>query len=146
MAENGVDSLIGTLDEYLVRRAPFALPEGVKEFLVRFGPWISLVFLILLLPMVLVAFGIGTILMPFGGVSYATGFGLAAALAALQIVLLVIALPGLFKRRIAGWRMLFYQQAVSIVGSLLSGAIVGALVGGLIGFYILFQVRAKYTN
>ena len=45
-----MDTLIATLDEYLVKKAPFALPDGVKEFIVRFGPWISLVLLVLSLP------------------------------------------------------------------------------------------------
>jgi hypothetical protein len=146
MSEQSVDGLIATLDDYLVKRAPFAIPEGGKEFLVRFGPWISIVFLILLLPILLFALGIGTILIPFGGVGYATGFGLGATVAALEIALLILALPGLFKRQMAGWRMLLYQQLVGIVGGVLSGAIVGALITGLVGLYILFQIRAKYVN
>ena len=94
----GVQGLIAMLDEYLVKKAPFQIPDAGKEFIVRFGPWISLVLLVLLLPLLLVALGIGTVFMPFGGVGYATGFGLAAILAIVQIVLLAIALPALFAR------------------------------------------------
>ena len=46
----------------------------------------------------------------------------------------------------AGWRLIFYSELASIVYSLLSGQIVGAIIGGLIGLYILFQIRALYTN
>lgn len=144
--EQSLDGLIATLDEYLVKKAPFAIPEGGKEFIVRFGPWISVVLLLMLLPILLVALGIGTILIPFGGVGYATSFGVAAIVATVQIGMLIVALPGLFARKMSGWRMLFYEQLVGFVGSLLSGAIVGAIVGTLIGLYILFQVRSKYAN
>lgn len=140
-----MDTLIATLDEYLVKKAPFALPDGVKEFIVRFGPWISLVLLVLSLPVLLVALGISTVLMPFAGVAYATGFGIVFWFTIVQVALLVLALPGLFARKMAGWTFLFYEQLVSFVGSLLLGSIVGAIVGVVIGLYFLFQVREKYS-
>jgi hypothetical protein len=144
-ATGDIQGLIAILDEYLVKKAPFQIPDAGKEFIVRFGPWISLVLLILLLPLILFALGMGAVFMPFGGVAYATGFGLSAIFACVQMVLLVIALPGLFNRKMAGWMFLFYEQLVGIVGSLVRYQIVGAIIGGLIGLYILFQVREKYT-
>lgn len=140
----GLAGLIATLDEYLVKKAPFQIPDGGKEMLVKFGPWIAIVLLVLTLPLLLVALGLGTLLVPFAGLSYASGFGLASLLALVQVALLVLALPGLFARKMTGWMYLFYSQLASVVGSLLLGSIVGAVVGGLIGLYILFQVREKY--
>ena len=64
-----VQGLIGTLDDYLVKRAPFQIPDGGKELIVKFGPWISLVLLVLTLPLLLVALGLGAIFSPFGGVT-----------------------------------------------------------------------------
>lgn len=141
-----MDQLIATLDEYMVKKAPFQLPDSVKELLVKFGPWISLVLLVMLLPFLLVALGIGTILMPFGGVGYATGFGLAAIFALVQIALLVMALPGLFARKKSAWMLMFYEQLVSLVGALVTGSIIGGIIGAIIGFYFLFQLREKYVN
>ena len=141
-----VQGLIATLDEYLVKKAPFQIPEGGKEFIVRFGPWISLVLLVLLLPFLLVALGIGTVLSPFGGGRYATGFGLVASLSIAQMVLLGMALPGLFARKMSGWMLLFYEQLLGFVTSVVGGSIVGGIIGTLIGLYILFQVRTKYSN
>lgn len=140
----GLAGLIATLDEYLVKKAPFQIPDGGKEMLVKFGPWIAIVLLVLTLPLLLFALGLGTLLVPFAGMSYATGFGLSSLLALVQVALLVLALPGLFARKMTGWMYLFYSQLASVVGSLLLGSIVGAVVGGLIGLYILFQVREKY--
>ena len=141
-----MDQLIATLDEYLVKKAPFQLPDSVKELLVKFGPWISLVLLVVLVPLLLVALGLGTIFMPFGGVGYATGFGLAAIFALVQIVLLAMALPGLFSRKKSAWTLVFYEQLVGLLGSLLTGAILGGIIGAIIGLYFLFQLREKYVN
>ena len=138
--------LIGFLDYYLVKKAPFQLPAEVKEFLVKFGPWIALVFLILWLPGLLLMLGVGTAFMPFGGVMYSVGFTYLTVVLLAQIVLLALALPGLFKRKMSAWRLMFYSEIVSIVFSLLSGSILGAIIGGLIGLYILFQIRPLYVN
>jgi hypothetical protein len=136
--------LVGFLDFYLVRRAPFQLPPAAREFLVQWGPWITIVLLILTVPPLLFVLGIGTLLIPFGGVRYAQGFGVAMLLLIIQLALMIAALPGLFARRTQGWTMLFYAELVSIVAGLLSGSIVGALLGGLIGLYLLFQIRLLY--
>ncbi|MCC7009206.1 MAG: chromate transporter [Acidobacteria bacterium] len=136
--------MIGFLDFYLVKKAPFQIPDGAREWLVKYGPWISIVLLVILLPPLLVVLGIGTLFVPFAGLNYATGWGLAVIALLVQVALLVMALPGLFKRKMSAWRLLFYSQLVGIVHSLLSGSLVGAVVGGLIGLYILFQIRPLY--
>ena len=136
--------LVGFLDFYLVKKAPFQIPDGGREWIVKFGPWITVVLLVLSLPLLLVALGIGTFLMPFGGPGYATGFGFLTLVLIVELGLMIAALPGLFARKMAGWRLLFYSQLVSIVFSLLSGSIVGGLLFGLISLYILFQVRPLY--
>ena len=145
-SEQAPRDLVGFLDYYLVKKAPFQLPGEVKEFFVRFGPWIALVLLILSLPGLLLMLGIGTAFMPFGGAVYAVGFSLAAVVLLVQVVLLAIALPGLFKRRMSAWRLIFYSQLVGILFQLLMGSFLGAIIGGLIGLYILFQIRPLYGH
>lgn len=136
--------LIGFLDFYLVKKAPFQIPAGGREWIVKFGPWITVMLLILTLPILLFALGLGAILIPFGGVGYASGFGVLTIFVIVEIGLMIAALPGLFARKMAGWRLLFYSQLVSIVYNVLSGSIVGGLLMGLIALYILFQVRPLY--
>jgi hypothetical protein len=136
--------LIGFLDFYLVQKAPFQLPPNVKEWIVKYGPWITVVLLIIALPPLLFVLGIGAALMPFGGIGYATGFTFATIMLCVQLGLMIAALPGLFARKMAGWQLLFYAQLASFVFSVLSGALIGAIVGGLISMYILFQVRPLY--
>ena len=143
-ATDAPKDLIGFLDFYLVKKAPFQIPDAGREWIVKFGPWITVVLLILTLPILLVALGIGAVFMPFGGVGYATGFGVLTLVVIVEIGLMIAALPGLFARKMSGWTLLFYSQLVSIVYNVLSGNIVGGLVFGLIGLYILFQVRPLY--
>jgi len=145
-ADQAPKDLIGFLDFYLVKKAPFQLPAEVKEFLVKFGPWIALILLVLWLPGLLLMLGLGTAFMPFGGAFYTVGFTYLTVVLLAQIVLLAVALPGLFKRKMSAWRLTFYSELVSIAFSLLSGAVFGAIIGGLIGLYILFQIRPLYVN
>jgi hypothetical protein len=151
MAEAGPTSteqppkdLVGFLDYYLVAKAPFQLPDNVKEWLVRYGPWILIVVLVLTLPALLALLGLGAVLIPFAGAGYGTGFGFIAIGVLVHTALTVMALPGLFARKMSGWTLLLYARLVSIVASLLAGAIVSAVVAGVISLYILFQVRPLY--
>jgi len=138
--------LIGFLDFYLVKQAPFQIPHGGREWIVKFGPWITVVLLILTLPILLFALGLGAIFIPFGGIGYASGFGVLTLFVIAEVGLMIAALPGLFARKMAGWQLLFYSQLVNIAYNVLSGHVVSALLGGLIGLYILFQVRPLYRQ
>jgi hypothetical protein len=144
-AEQAPKDLIGFLDFYLVKKAPFQIPEGGREFIVKFGPWITLVLMLIALPFLLLLLGLGTFLSPFAGVGYAAGFGLTAILIIVQFALRAMALPGLFARKMSGWNLLFYSMLVGFVTSLTSYNIIGGILGLVIGLYILFQVRSKYA-
>jgi hypothetical protein len=136
--------IIGFLDFYLVKKAPFQIPDPAREWIVRFGPWIALVLLVLSLPLIFALLGFGTMLMPFAGVAYATGFGMAALFILIGVGLEVIALPGLFARKMSGWNFMFYAQIASALGAIVGGSVLSGLVGALISFYVLFQVRSLY--
>ncbi len=144
MEDAAPKDLIAFLDYWLVKRAPFQLPDRAKEFIVRYGPWIAIVLLAISLPVILLALGVGAVLLPFVAPYDAPGFGLAVAVLLLELVLEVAALPGLFARKMSGWRLIFYARIVAIAYSLVRGSIVSAIVGGAIGLYILFQVRGLY--
>ena len=144
--EQAPKDLIGFLDYYLVRKAPIQIPDNGKEMLVRYGPWITVVLLVITLPPLLFLLGLGTMLVPFGGVGYATGFGYLAIGTLIQLGLTAASLPGLFARKMSGWKLLFYARIVSFVTTLLAGGVVSALVSALISLYILFQVRSLYRE
>lgn len=150
MASNDLKSSLSQLEdlleEYLVKKAP-SLPNDVKEFIVKFGPWITLVILIISLPAILFVLGIGAIFSPFaflGGASTGVSYMLAMIVLAATVILEAVAIPKLLRRERAGWNLVFYASLLGFVSSILKGDIVGTIIGTLISMYILFQVKSYY--
>lgn len=135
------------LELYLVKKAPFTLPPNFKEFLAKIAPWANILLIIIALPIVLLALGLSAVLAPFAflGGSYISYSWLWVILAAVEIVLLIIALPGLFKRTFKGWRWMFYANAVMVVTSLFHVSVSG-LIGDIVGLYFLFQIKELYRS
>ena len=134
-----------TLQEYFGDKAP-AMPDNIKEVIVKFSPWVSLIFLVLAVPAIFAVLGLGAALAPAG--MFAPQFGLqyvlGLALTIVTMVLEALAIPGLMKRQMKGWRFAYYAALVSLVQSLVSLNLVGLVLGALISFYVLFQIKPKY--
>jgi len=139
--------LESTFETYLVNKAPFQLPAGAKEAIVKYGPWITLILLILALPALLFAFGLGTLIAPFaflGGVKAGVNFGLGMIFSAVILIIEAIAIPGLFKRAVSSWRLMYYAALLGGVQSLISFNLGGLIIGTGISLYILFQIKSYY--
>jgi hypothetical protein len=137
--------VMGFLDYYLVEKAPFQLPDGVKEWIVQFGPWITLVILILSLPAVLLVLGLSALVfVPAAATGQAGGLTFAVMALIVQLLLMGAAIPGLMKRSMSGWNLVFYSEVLNLVYSVLSGSIVSGIISTVIGLYILFQIRSYY--
>jgi len=142
------------LDEYMVKKAPFALPKEVKEFIVKISPYLVIIFALMFLPILFSALGLSAIFGPFammGGLGYGFGWGYGAmislAIGFITLIMEVVAVPGLFKRTKSSWRLVFYASIVSFIGSILFiHGIFGGIIGAIIGWYILFQVKDLYKN
>jgi hypothetical protein len=132
--------LIGMLDYYLVKKAPFQIPDNIKELIVKFGPWIALILMVISIPFILLGLGVGAVAVVGGSMLLP-----AMIVSCIAFVMKAIALPGLFARKMSGWTMLFYSQLVSMLSSLLMMSFFGLIIGGLITFYVMFQVRSKYN-
>jgi hypothetical protein len=138
------------LELYLVKKAP-ALPENIKEFIVKYSPYISIVMMALMIPAVIAIFGLSSAFMPYaymGGFRPGFNFSISTIFMVGQIALQIIALPGLFKRAKSAWRLMFYASLVGLIYSVLSGfnAVLGGLISALISLYILFQIKPLYKN
>ena len=144
--------IIGFLDFYFVKKAPFQIPAAGREWLVQFGPWIAVVMLVLSLPLLLTLLGFRSTWSPFYPTyQYAYRYGFDTSgywpLTLGTIVhfgLVGMALSGLFARKMSGWRLMFYAAVVRLLTALLSWAIIPGLVVALISFYLLFQIRTLY--
>jgi Na+/melibiose symporter-like transporter len=136
------------LDLYFGKKAP-AMPENIKEFIVKYSPYLYLVLLVITLPLILTAFGLTTIAMPFAyvsGLHSGFSFSFTALISLAALILGVMAVPGLFKRTKKSWQYMFYASLLSILSYLLNLRLGDLIINGIISFYILFQIKSYYKN
>ncbi len=147
---SALGQLESTLEPYFTDKAPFQLPDNVKELIVQYGPWLCLISIIIVVPLILTALGLTAIISPLsvlGGVksAYSAGWGMVLGLIlAAMLVLEAIAIPKLMKRQIDGWRLMFYVTTINVAHSVLGFDLFGAVLNALIGYYFLFQIKHKY--
>lgn len=135
------------LKTYLYDKAPFHFPPHVREWIVKYGPWIDLILLVLALPVIFAAFSISLFALPFAAAFSPFGSVMGIlhwAIILATFVLEIIALPGLFHRSLRSWYLIYYASLLSGVIQLITGNIVGALVGTAITVYVLFQIKSYY--
>lgn len=136
------------LEDFFTKKEIPTLPENVKEIIVKYGPWVALVGMIFSIPALLALFGIGAVVAPWVIVGRSWGIQtiLAIIFSLLVIILELIALPGLFKRQMKAWKIMFYISLINIVSNLLSLNIFGLIIGAAISWYFLFQIKSYYKN
>ena len=153
MAENNWKGMLGrlekTLDVYFGKKAP-ALPQNAKEIIVKIAPILAIIAVVITIPAILVLLGLGglaTVVSPMGGVRSVSALPtmwISILLLIPTIILELMAIPGLFARKMIAWRYMYWAQLISIVSSLIQFNLIGAIISALIGFYLLFQVRNLY--
>lgn len=155
------------LYDMLVVKAPYQLPKAAKGWIVKFGPWITLVIGILLVftvvPALFAAMAVTSYTTSVLGTAYgamvATSVGpmfyLALIVLAVQLVIMFISVPMLLKRQRKGWVLVFYSSIVSLVYSVFNtfsygtfgiGSLLGGLIGAAISMYFIFQIRSYYKS
>ena len=136
------------LAEVFTKKLP-ALPEGIKEAIVKYGPYFTVIMIILTIPAILAIIGIGVAATPFaflGGVRGGIGYIISIVFGLAMLVLQIIAIKGLFARQMKAWKLLFYISLISAVSNLLRFDLGGLIIGTGISWYILFQIRSYYKN
>lgn len=159
--EKGLDGVLG-------EKAPYKLPQNVRETLVKIAPWLSLaggIFgLISALGLWRAAHTVNELVdyanrlsATFGGPTQSVArlgvtFWLSIAMLVVFAVLAFLAFPGLKAKKKTGWNLMFYSAlanvAYGVIALFYDGAgfssFIGALVGTAISLYLLFQVRSHY--
>ncbi|HKX72881.1 MAG TPA: hypothetical protein VJM32_02625 [Candidatus Saccharimonadales bacterium] len=161
------------LDELLVKKAPFQIPDSARQILVKALPWLVLLggFLILLsawglYQAVSVAdrwAGLANEL----GAAWGTGYvepvsvspllWLSLIILVIEGVLYFVAFPALQTYQKKGWNILYWLALINAAQGLVHtiayanvyfnvGQLLMSLLGTVIGLYLLFQVRAYYTG
>lgn len=138
--------LESTLELYFGKKAP-AMPENVKESLVKYGPYLTAILMFMALPIILGLLGLGAALSPFaymGGYRFGLGFTFNSLFTVAILVMQGLALPALFKRQKSGWNFMYYVALLQVVENLLRFDLGALVIGSLISFYILFQIKSYY--
>ena len=130
------------LADFFIKKFP-ALPENVKEFIVKYTPHFTILSVVLAILGLLV----GTAVAPFAFLSgIRVGFGQLVSLVfgIAAIVLNIKAIKGLFAKEMKAWKLIFYVSLISAASSLLRLDIIGLIIGCGISWYVLFQIRKYY--
>ncbi|OGK30978.1 hypothetical protein A3F29_04410 [Candidatus Roizmanbacteria bacterium RIFCSPHIGHO2_12_FULL_33_9] len=145
-----LSQLEDTLELYLVKKAP-NLPKTIKDLIVVLTPWFTLLGIIFSIPLVFVAFGLSTLIGPLSvitgplpAISYGAGYTFAMLILAFALVLDALAIPGLFKRQIKGWKFIYWATLVSFVSNIFSFNLFGGIIGTLVSLYFIFQIKSYY--
>ena len=133
------------LSELFIKKFP-SLPEKIKEIIVKCGPYLAIILLVLSVPVILAFMGVVitmTSLVILGGAK-GCFYVVSVLLGVIMVILQIVAIPGLFKRKIQSWRLLFYISLMSALLSLLKFDLGGLIIETGISWYILFQIKSYY--
>lgn len=136
-----IKQLDDLLTNLFIKKLP-ALPKNLKELLVSFAPWGSIIMILLTLPLILSVFGLELTFSPFMSY-YGVGFYLGIIFSVISVIFQGLAIKPLMDRKIQGWNYLFYSLLISMFASLFSLRI-GNIIGFFISLYFLYQVKSEY--
>lgn len=169
-AQAKLNGLEKQLDETFVKNSSYQLPKGLKDWIVKYSPWIALIVGVIGLWGAWTLWQLSRVTNSW--VDYANSlsktFGtpvpvehhlgvlwyLALIVLIVQSVMQIMAFSGLRDRLKVGWNWLFYSALLNIVTAVLYIFVDGrglvsfiwSLVGTVIGLYFLFQIRSYYTS
>jgi hypothetical protein len=136
--------LTNFFEDIFLKKAP-GMPVAVKEILVKYGPYITILMLVLSIPTVLFILGVGAALTPYGYAARAgLGFSFAVIFLVVSMVMQGLSVSGLLARKMSGWNWVYWSVLVNIIYSVLSLNIVGGLISAVLGLWVLFQIREYY--
>lgn len=149
-SQASLNSTLNQVDTFLtdifVRKFP-AIPANIKELIVKYGPYATLVFLIISLPGLLLLLGLSTALSPvsyYANIQTGFHFSLAALVLVVSLVLEGLSIPGLLKRQRAGWNYAYYAALINALYELVNLNLLSFILSVAISFWILFQIKEYY--
>lgn len=137
-------TLENNLEKYFGKQAP-QLPKSIKKAIVDFGPWLLILTILASIPSLIALLGF-----TFSTPLYYRAWGRSSLGITSIVIPLVasgfslVALPGLFKKSIKAWRLLFYSSLIYLLGNLADLNIVNFVITAAISWYILFQIKSYY--
>ena len=145
--KNLLDELETKLEDFFTKKV-WNLPTKVKEVIVKLLPYLSLLALVVMIPMVLSLVGL-TILSPLayvGGLRAGIGYSVSIIFALMVGVLAIIIIPGLFKKEKKAWKVMYWISLINAVSTLLRMDLGELIIGTGLSWYVLFQIKEYYKK
>ena len=145
--KNWLDELEVKLEEIFTKKV-WNLPTKAKEIIVKVLPYLSLLALAVMIPMVLSLIGL-TMLSPFaymGGMRAGIGYTVSIIFALITGVLAIIIVPGLFKKEKKAWKVMYWISLINAVSTLLRMDLGELIIGTGLSWYVLFQIKEYYKK
>lgn len=143
-------TMLSQLDKFLVlylgQKAP-SLPKNIREFIVKYFPYLIILLIIISAPAILFSFGLGGLVGPIAmmnGYRPGMSFSLVTLVLITVIILEIVAVPGLMTRKASAWKLLYYSTLLNSVYSLLYFNLGNLLIGTVVSLYILYQIKSYY--
>lgn len=141
-----MQDLIKKLEDFFAK-APH-LPNDIREIIVKIAPYLAIIGIVLSVLALPALLGFGMMGAPaammVGGGRFGGMILLAGLFSIANLILLILAFPGLQKRQASGWNYVFYSVLLGAVQSLLSLNLIGLIVFTTLELYILFEVKSHY--
>lgn len=136
------------LEKYFLTKAP-ALPADIVKLVVTYGPYVLAIMLVLSALSILSMLGLNALVINplnmFMGPAFGTWYQVYMVFMIVSAALAALALPGLLKRQMAGWKYLYYAALVTLVQNIVMMDIGGVIIGSGLTMYMLFQIRSSYS-
>lgn len=154
--KNNQSGFLAQLDSffqtYLVDKSPISLPESFKIFLVQILPILSLIFAIILVPILGASLGLGALFSPLRFLfnfnrPISNIFSLISwLLSVLSLFFGVFSIPDLFQQTKKGWTYTYYNLLLNFLNNFFSGNLTSGLFSTFLGLYVLYQIKNRYQN
>ncbi len=164
-----VNQLEGLCDEYLVKKAPFSLPDNLKDLIVKLSYPLAIIGAVLMVIAIigavsglLLSLGLSGLALPFSGTDALPQFNILGlimsalhlGISVLSVKLYFQAIPGLKTQTRQAWHLIYLGYLLSVASNFVSShsiafllvGLVPTLVSLLVGLYIWFQVKDRYTH
>ncbi|MBO0939586.1 hypothetical protein J2I47_23755 [Fibrella sp. HMF5335] len=125
-------------------KAPFQLPDDIREIIVKIIPYLIIVQIVFF---VLSMLGGGSVIL--AAFSANLLYSISALISLAGAIIGMLALPGSFKRTRESWVKMYQAQLLFVLASLVTLTISGFISGLFslaVGLFLLFQIRPKYVN
>ncbi len=131
------------LEEIFVDKIPYQIPNNIKELIVNYGPYL-LVFSLFFQFLNILNVGYFTSYFGLMGVKMGLVYQVERLFLLITLIIEAVALPGLFKKKLSSWRLLFYSSLVMVVRGVVVFDIFGLVISTLLSWYLLFQIKEYY--